>query len=459
MNNPTKNNSKLGGYQDNFYSKSNIVPLPLIVKAEGIRMWDENGNEYIDMSSGPVVSNIGHGNKYVARAMAKQASKMDFAYSRVSRHQPNIDLTRRISQLAGDGYERVALASGGSEAMEIALKFLRQYVVATGKIKKNKIITVTPSYHGGTIATLSITGDKDLDGFLDGFALRAENIPAPLQYRVPKHHNQKSFRMECAEALDQKINAIGSENVLAFVIEPVGGIATGAQPILDDYANRIREICDDHGIYLIYDEVMCGTGRTGKFLASEIFTKAKADLVVLAKGLGSGYTPLGAVLMPEGMCDHLANMTGFNYSHTYNANPITCATGLAVLDVYHKYNLIETASIRGESLLKRLIKLSENHPSIGDIRGLGLFLAIELVANRNLKTPFFKNFLPTEHIRICGLNNGLIIYSRRTANGLNGDWFIVAPPLTITEKECEELVYRLDLTLTEFEKLAKPYMI
>lgn len=447
-----------GGPQDIFYSNSNIVPLPMIVKTEGIWMEDDAGNRYIDVSSGPVVSNIGHGNAYVAEAMARQAKTMDFAYSRVSRHQPNIDLTRRISELAGPGYERVALASGGSEAMEIALKFLRQYVVATGQASKKRIITLSPSYHGGTIATLAITGDEALDPFLDGFAIKSERIPAPFQYRVPEGHTPESYRMECAEALEKKILEAGADNVLAFAVEPVGGLATGAQMLSEDYANRIREICTKHGVYLIYDEILCGTGRTGKFLASHAWPNAKGDLVVLAKGLGSGYAPLGAVLLPSHMVDDLADLTGFNFSHTYNANPITCATGMAVLDVYEEKNLVDAAAERGKTLRARLEKLAEKHPCIGDIRGEGLLMAVELVADRENKTSFPASFPPTEHVRIIGLDHGLIIYSRRTANGANGDWFVVAPPLTITEDQCDEMCTRLDSVLTEFENQARAHM-
>lgn len=444
----------LGGSQDIFYARSNTVALPLITRAEGIWMWDDDGNDYIDVSSGPVVSNIGHGNPRVAEAMAEQARTMDFAYSRVARHQPNIDLTARISALAGPGYERVCLASGGSEAMEIALKFLRQYVVATGRVEKRRIITLSPSYHGGTIATLAITGDEALDPFLKGFAVKSERIPAPFQYRVPTNHSPSSYRMECAEALEAKINEIGPGNVLAFVVEPIGGLATGAQPLHEDYANRVREICTRYGIYLVYDEILCGTGRTGNFLASHAWPEARADIVVLAKGLGSGYAPLAAMLAPASMVDELAGLTGFNFSHTYNANPITCATGLAVLDEYDRGNLVAAAAERGKSLRRRLQGLAERHPSIGDIRGAGLLMAVELVHNRETKKTFPGNFLPTEVVRNCGLKHGLIIYSRRTANGQYGDWFIVAPPLTITEEECDELILRLDATMGDFEAAA-----
>jgi adenosylmethionine-8-amino-7-oxononanoate aminotransferase len=449
----------LGGPQDMFYARSNFVPLPLITRAEGIYMWDETGKEYIDVSSGPIVSNIGHGNKRVAQAMYDQACNMDFAYSRVSRHQPNVDLSRRISELAGPGYERVALASGGSEAMEIALKFLRQYAVATKKPEKKRIITLTPSYHGGTIAMLAITGDPTLDVFLDGFAVKSERIPAPFQYRVPDGYTPESYRMQCAQALEDKILEIGAENVLAFVIEPIGGLATGAQPILEDYANRVREICTKYGVYLVYDEIMCGTGRTGRFLCSHKWDNARADLVVLAKGLAAGYAPLGAVLIPAQMVDDLAGLTGFNFSHTYNANPVTCATGIAVLDEYDREDLLSKTVERGASLRARLENLAKKHEVIGDIRGDGLLMAIELVADRKTKDMFPAHFPPTEHIRICGLEHGLIIYSRKTANGANGDWFIVAPPLTITEAECDVMCARLDATLRDFTSLAAGSLI
>ena len=447
-----------GGPQDIFHARSNSVPLPLIVRAEGIWMWDDRGRDYIDVSSGPVVSNIGHGNPRVADAMAEQARTLDFAYSRVARHRPNMELTARIAALAGPGYERVCLASGGSEAMEIALKFLRQYAVATGNATKRRLITLSPSYHGGTIATLAITGDEALDPFLDGFAVKSDRIPAPFQYRVPAGYTAKDYRMACADALEDKIREIGPEHVLAFVVEPIGGLATGAQPLAEDYANRIRKICTRYGVYLVYDEILCGAGRTGRFLASHAWPRARADVVVLAKGLAAGYAPLAAMLAPAAMVDHLAGLTGFNYSHTYNANPISCATALAVLDEYERSNLIRAAADRGAFLREQLETLADKHPTIGDIRGAGLLLGVELVADRATKTTFPANFPPTERIRLSGLKHGLIIYSRRTANGRNGDWFMVSPPLTITEAECEELVRRLDAALSDFEADAAPYL-
>jgi len=443
--------------QDTFYARSNAVPLPLIVRAEGVRMWDDAGTEYIDVSSGPVVSNIGHGNPRVADAMARQAKEVDFAYARVARHRPNIELVQRLSDLAGPGYERVCLASGGSEAMEIALKFLRQYALATGQPQKRKIISLDPSYHGGTIATLAITGDPGLDAFVEGFAIRSERIPAPMQYRLPDNYTAQTWRMACADALEDRIRTLGAENVLAFVMEPVGGLATGALCIQEDYANRIRDICTRHGVWLVYDEVLCGTGRTGRFLASHAWAEARADIVVLAKGLGAGYSPLAAMLAPAAMVDRLAELTGFNFSHTYNANPISCAVGLAVLDEYERMGLIEAARVRGAQLRAGLERLAKHRRCIGDVRGEGLLLAVELVQDQSCKQPFSERFMPTERVRICGLRHGLIIYSRRTANGRFGDWFMVAPPLTITAQECEDLLEKLDQTLAELEAEARSH--
>ncbi len=441
---------ELGGPQDIFYSSSNIVPLPVIVRAEGIYIWDEEGNEYIDASSGPVVNNIGHGNPRVIEAMANQARILDYAYSRVSRHRPNMVLTERIAGLAGPGFERVSLGSGGSEAVEIAVKFLRQYVVAVGEPERAKIITCQPSYHGSTVTTLAMSGDPALESFLKDFATVSDKIPAPQSYRLPEGYSVESHAHFAADALESKIQELGSETVLAFFVEPVGGLATGCIVPPPSYFRRIRDICDRYGIFLVFDEVLCGTGRTGKFLAAHHWPDALPDLVVMAKGLCSGYAPLGAVLIPAKLADRLADLTGFNFSYTYNANPITCATALAVLNEYDRFDLVNAASKQGAYLRKGLETLVSDCPVIGDVRGLGLLYAIEIVADKKSKATLPERFSPTDKIRIHGLNNGLMIYARRTAGRKYGDWFIIAPPLTITRAECDELISRLRDTMNDF---------
>jgi adenosylmethionine-8-amino-7-oxononanoate aminotransferase len=439
-----------GGGQDAFYAKSNIVPLPVIERAAGIHMWDEDGNRYIDVSSGPVVSNIGHGNARVADAMAAQAKTVEYAFARLARNRANIDYSARLARLAGPGFERVSLTSGGSEAMENALKFLRQYAIATGKPSKRTIITCQPSYHGATIATLAMNGEVMMAPFLEGFAAKSEKVPAPFGYRLPENHDAESYARHCADGLERKIVELGAEHVLAFVIEPVGGLSTGCVVPPAAYMRSIREICSRHGVHLVFDEILCGSGRTGKFLAAHHWPDALPDIVTMAKGLGSGYSPLGAMLAPARMVDELADLTGFEFQYSYNANPVSCAAGLAVLDEVERLDLVACAAERGAQLRAGLEDLRTRSPVVGDVRGLGLLMAVELVADRETKAPLPSDLLPADKVRIHGLRNGLMIYSRPTSGGRYGHWFIVAPPLTITEEECRELLGRLEATLNDF---------
>ncbi len=450
---------RIGGGQSAFYGTHNTVPLPLIEKASGIHMWDNEGNKYVDVSSGPIVSNIGHGNEYVADAMAAQAKKMEYAFARLARNQPNIDFSERLAKLAGPGFERVSLVSGGSEAMENAIKFLRQYVVATGRSSKRVIITLQPSYHGATIATLAMNGEVMLEPFLDGFAILSEKIPAPLSYRLPDNHDADSYAQLCVDALEKKIQNIGSDNVLAFVMEPIGGLSTGCVVPPAAYFHGVREICSRYGVYLVFDEVLCGAGRTGRFLSSHHWPQARPDIITMAKGLASGYSPLGAMLASAEMVDELAQISGFEFQFSYNANPVSCAAGLAVMDEYDRLDLTAAAETRGDQIRAGLEEMQNRIPVIGDIRGMGMLMAVELVANQQTKKPFPDTLLPTDLIRIHGLRNGLIIYSRPTSGGKYGHWFIVAPPLTITPEECENLLEKLEAALLGFCSEISSFMV
>jgi adenosylmethionine-8-amino-7-oxononanoate aminotransferase len=440
-----------GGHQDVFFSRASLtVPLPLIVRSSGIRMWDEDGNEYIDASSGPVVSNIGHGNERVAEAMAAQARTMPYAFPLVARNRPAMAYAERLARLAGPGFERVSLVSGGSEAMENAIKFLRQYAVATGRAAKRRIITCLPCYHGATVATLGLNNDDGLATFLDGFAPRADKVPAPLDYRLPENHTAESHARACTAALEDKILELGAENVLAFVIEPVGGLSTGCLVPPAGYFRAIRDICTRHGVFLVFDEVLCGTGRTGKFLAAQHWPEALPDVVVLAKALGAGYSPLGAMLAPAAMVDELAGLGGFPFVHSYYANPVSCAAGLAVLDEYQRLDLMTRATEHGAILRAGLEALAARSPIIGDVRGLGMLMAVEMVADKETREQFPAEAAPTDGIRRHGLRNGLMLYARPSWGRRFGDWFIVAPPLIITEDECDELLRRIEVTVNDF---------
>ena len=440
----------IGGGQTAFYARSGSVPLPLIERAEGLSLWDIEGNRYMDLSSGPIVSNLGHGNPAVIRAMAEQAGKLDYAFPRLARNRANLDYTERLTRLAGPGFERACLVAGGSEAMENAIKLLRQHALAMGQPARTKVITLQPSYHGATLATLAMNGEVMMAPFLDGMIEVTPKVPAPFAYRTPPGHDAESHAQACAEALDETIRALGPETVLAFVMEPIGGLSTGCVVPPASYFRRIREICTRHGVHLVFDEVCSGMGRSGRFLAAHHWPEALPDIVVLAKGLGSGYSPLGAVLAPAALVDALAERSGFEFQYSSNANPISSAVGLAVLEEYERLDLVDRAGILGGRLRDGLERLKQSCPIVGDVRGLGLLLAVELVADQETKAMLPNDLAPCDQVRVHGLANGLLIYSRATSGGRHGHWFIAAPPLTATEDEIDELVERVAATLDDY---------
>lgn len=442
----------IGGPQDIFRVKE-LAPLPLFVRGSGIRVWDDEGKEYIDVSSGPVVSNIGHGNARVIEAIASQARTLDYLSSRQGRTRANIELSEKIARLAGPGYERVCLSSGGSEANEIAIKFLRQYAVATGQPSRTKIISCMPSYHGSTVATLGVSGDINVKAFLGGFGVQSIKIPAPLSYRLPDGKTAEQYAAECADEFERAVLEAGAANVLAFVIEPVGGLASGCAIPPKSFFQRIRDVCDRHGVFLVFDEVLCGSGRTGQFLASHHLADVQADVVVLAKGLGAGYVPLGATLASARMVDELATLSGFSYMHTYSANPIACAAGLAVLQEMQDRDLMGAAIEMGAYLRAGLTRLADQFNIVGDVRGAGLLLAVEIVADKGSKALFRPEQQALEHLRMCAAKNGLLIYARRTSGGKYGEWFMVSPPLTITRDECDEMLSRLSATMRDLQRV------
>lgn len=433
-----------GGTQDVFYSRSSDVPLPMMARADGIWFWDEDGNAYIDASSGPMVSAVGHCNPRVIDAMVRQARTLDYAYTLVARNRVNLVYANRLAALAGPGFERVSLCSGGSEAIDNALKFVRQYCLATGQASRRRIISLDPSYHGATIGSLAAGGNVALRAFFDGFAVAAETIPAPLSYRVPDGQTVEDYASYCARALEVKIAELGSENVLAFLLEPIGGLSTGAVVPPPSYFRAVRDICTRHGVFLIFDEVLCGAGRTAQFITAHHWPDALPDIIVQAKGIGAGHTPLGAMWVSAARVDLLAATVGFDFSYSYNANPIACAVGLAVLDEFERLDLCTNATARGAQLRAGLERLKNRYAIIGDVRGKGLLLAVELVADQDTKAWLPPEFGATSRLRIHGLNNGIMLYSRASAGSRFGQWFMLAPPLTITEAEVNEVLSRTE---------------
>lgn len=420
---------------------------PRIARAEGVWFEDVEGRRYMDASSGPVVSNLGHGNRRVLDAMAAQAEAVAFAFPMQWESEANLRLSARLAELAGPSLDRSFLCSGGSEAVETALKFARSHAVAAGQAGRWKVIGRDPGYHGGTLGALAVTGDKAAHA-LYGPMLRAMPlVPAPFTYRLPPNHTAESYARLCADALEALIRAEGAETVLAFIMEPVGGLATGALVAPDAYYKAVRDICSRYGVLLIFDEVMSGAGRTGRFLAAQHWPEAAPDLVVLAKGITAGYTPMGAVLAPSAMVDVVAGAGGFMHGFTYFANPLSCAVGAAVLDELVERDLVGNAERMGARMRERLEALAGRCPIVGDIRGKGLLLAVELVADKAEKRMIPLERMAPYRMQALGLEHGLALYCRRTGGGKYGDWLMVTPPLIVTEAEVDELAARLEATL------------
>ena len=416
---------------------------PLLDRAEGIYLWDRSGKRYLDGCSGAMVSNIGHGNRRVLEAMWQQMERANFGYRLHFENEPAERLATLIAGLSPPGHEKVFFVSGGSEAVESCIKLARQYAIAKGEGRRWQVISRNPSYHGSTMGALAVTGYRPLtDPFLP-MMQRMPSIPAPRCYldrardRADLSDEQRSLRY--ADLLRDKILELGPETVLAFIMEPVGGASTGALVAPDSYYPRIREICDEFGILLIYDEVMTGAGRTGRYLAAEHWG-VKPDIIALAKGLAAGYAPLGAMIADDPIIEAVLDAGGFQHGYTYAGNPLACAAGLAVTRELLEHDLMGQATRVGALLKRELENLMDDYPFIGDVRGKGLLLAFELVADRATMRP-----LPAAlnaHSRLVELayQRGLIIYSRRTREGLEGEHFMVCPPLIITVAQVGELM-------------------
>ncbi len=440
-----------GGPVQLFYQGKDAIRRPIVARAEGIYMWDADGRRYIDASSGPVVSNIGHGNPRVLAAMIEQAQKVAFASRTVFENEPNAKLADLITGLAGPGLERAYFVSGGSEATETAIKMARQYAGVKGEARRWKVIGRDPGYHGATLGAASVTGDPQAEKTFAPLMPVMPKVPAPFTYRLPPNHDADSYARACAGALEDTIRREGAETVLAFIMEPVGGLATGALVAPDHYYRAVREICDRHGVLLIYDEVMSGAGRTGSFLAAEHWPDGRPDLVTLAKGIAAGYTPMGAVLAPAEMVETIAESGGFLHGHTYASNPLSCAIGHAVVSEMLALDLMANAERMGAMLRARLEALKATCSILGDVRGKGLLLAIEIVANRETKVILPAKLKAVYRIIELGIERGLLLYSRRTADGKYGEWLMITPPLIVTAAQVDEIAGLIAETLQAYE--------
>ncbi len=424
-------------------------PRPVLDRAEGIYIFDVHGKRYIDGSSGAMVSNIGHSNPAVLDAMRAQMEKSTFGYRLHFQTEASEELAEKIVARAPGGLDKVFFVSGGSEAVESTLKLARQYVLTQGEAQRYKVISRFPSYHGCTLGALAITGMSTMTAPFDPMMERMPKIPAPRAYLDGLDADDPATGLLYANMLEQKILDEGPETVMAFIVEPVGGASTGALVPPAGYMQRIREICDDYGVLLIHDEVMTGGGRTGAFFGAEHWGTAP-DLICLSKGFGAGYAPLGAMIARGDMVDAVMEAGGFIHGFTYAGNPLSCAAGSAVLDEIDRQGMVGNAALMGDALTTRLRGLMQRYPLIGDVRGKGLLMAFELMADRGTKAPLPKALNAHSRLVDIAYENGLIIYSRRTRGGTSGDHFLVCPPMIVTEAQLDEMTDMLDRSLAQF---------
>lgn len=424
---------------------------PLLDRAEGIYMWDVTGKRYIDGSSGAMVSNIGHSNKNVLAAMQKQMDKSTFGYRLHFENEPAEKLAKRVSDLSPDGHQKVFFVSGGSEAVESAVKLARQCAYVKGDIEKTKIISRSPSYHGATFGALALTSYAPLNDPFNAMTIDMPHIPSPTCYLDRDNLTLEERGLKYAETLKDKIIEEGPENILAFIMEPIGGASTGALVAPDNYYGRIREICDEFNIFLIFDEVMTGVGRTGKFLAAEHWG-INPDIIATAKGFGAGYVPLGAMTAKQYIVDTVLDAGGFQHGYTYAGNPIACAAGMAVIDEIYQNNLMDNTTKMGNRLIAGLETLKGKYDFIGDVRGKGLLTAFEFVSNRETMEPLPAKMNAHSNFVKIAYDKGLIIYSRRTRMGNKGDHFLVCPPMIVNSNQVDDILSILDDCLSMYSK-------
>lgn len=432
------------------FGRSARGTLPTAVAGEGCYIIDAAGKRYLDGSGGAAVSCLGHSDAGVRAAIHAQLDQIAFAHTGFFTSGPAEALADRLIAAAPGGIDRVYLLSGGSEAVEAAIKLARQYVLEIGQPERRHLIARRQSYHGNTLGALAAGGNAWRREKYAPLLIETHHISPCYAYRG-QHQGEsaEAYGLRVADELEAEIQRLGPEAVLAFIAEPVVGATAGAVPAVPGYFKRVREICDRHGVLLILDEVMCGMGRTGTFFACEQDGVAP-DLVTIAKGLGAGYAPIGAMLASGKIYEAIASGSGaFQHGHTYHGHPLAAAAGLAVVSALEERGLIERAMRMGDVLQAALEARFSQHAHVGDIRGRGLFRAIELVEDRESKAPFDPHRKIAARIKASAMEAGLIVYpASGTVNGQSGDHVLIAPPFIIEEAQIGELVDKLDTAVT-----------
>lgn len=433
------------------------VNPPTVAAGDGIYLIDTEGNRYLDGSGGAAVSCLGHSDPDVIAAIKSQADKVCFAHTSFLTSEPAEQLADLLISKAPEGISSVYFVSGGSEAVEAALKMARQYFLEINQPSRTRFIARFQSYHGNTLGALGVGGNALRREPFKELLVEPSHIAPCYAYRLKRaDETEADYAIRSANELETEILRLGPENVAAFIAETVGGATAGVIPPVPGYFKRIREICDQYGVLLILDEVMCGMGRTGTTFACEQ-DGISPDIVTIAKGLGAGYQPIGATLVSDRIHEAIRAGSGFfQHGHTYLGHPIACAAALAVQQKIESHHLLENVVSQGEELDRLLHERFGNHPNVGDIRGQGLFRGIELVADRATKETLEPELKTHALIKQKAMQHGLICYpSGGTADGKRGDHILLAPPFIIEKDQVAELVDKLgsaiDATLFELK--------
>lgn len=418
---------------------------PVAVGGQGVQLFDADGRAYIDASGGAAVSCLGHGHPDVLAAMHRQIDQLAYAHTSFFTTEVAEQLADRLVATAPAGMSHVYFVSGGSEAVEAALKMARQYFVETGQPQRQHFIARRQSYHGNTLGALAVGGNAWRREQFKPLLIDVTHVAPCYEYRdrradeTPEQYGQRLVA-ELAEAIDR----LGGENVIAFVAETIGGATAGVLTPVPGYFKAVRELCDRHGILLILDEVMCGMGRSGTLHACEQ-EGVVPDLLTVAKGLGGGYQPIGAVLAQGRIVDAMRQGSGlFQHGHTYLGHAVACAAALAVQQVIERDGLLAQVMARGQRLQDRLRAVLGDHPHVGDIRGRGLFWGLELVKDRATRQWFDPALRLHARLKAAAMAEGLLIYPMGgTVDGRCGDHVLLAPPFIASEADIEAIVQRL----------------
>lgn len=434
---------------DHVFHRSTLATPPVAVRGEGIYLFDSLGRRYIDACGGAAVSCLGHGHPAIVAAVAEQTARLEYVHTGFFTTDAAEQLAAMVADMSPGALDRVWYTSSGSEAIEAAIKLARQYHLERGQTGRTHIIARRLSYHGNTLGALATGGSAWRRAPYQPLLIDVAAVEPCFEYRFAEPgETPEDYGARAADALEQEILRLGPETVIGFVAETVVGATAGAVPPVPGYLRKIREICDRHGILLILDEVMCGSGRTGTFLSCEQ-DGVVPDIVTLGKGLSAGYQPLGAVVCTSQVYGAVSQGSGaIKHGQTYNAHPVGCAAGLAVQHVIREEGLLDRVKLAGERLRTLLADRFGDHPHVGDIRGRGLLQAIELVADRATKVPFDPTLALHQRAKIDAFERGLLIYpGGGTVDGRSGDHILLAPPYNTTDQELEMIVDLLGETV------------